>query len=272
MKTAEERLDIDDLVSYVKSETGFDLTKYRPTTLNRRISHRQFALGLGDLHDYILYLYANPSELKNITDSTTIHVTEFFRDLDVFDYFPSKLLPAVVERKKGRYADDIRVWSAGCSTGQEAYSISILLDKFLKNYKIEAEVIGTDISQKACNSAKRAIYSEKEVECLPENIIRKYFRKSEDGYTVIERIREKTSFFAHDLFSSPRFSGFDIVVCRNVLIHFKRDYRGEVIDSFYSVLNDSGLLILGKSEALSKVWKDKFKLLNPSMKVYQKIT
>jgi two-component system CheB/CheR fusion protein len=223
------------------------------------------------MHDYIHYLYENPSEVRYLTDIITIHVTEFFRDSDVFDYLSESILPALVERKIRGTGNHIRVWSAGCSTGEEAYSIAILLDKFLENDVTMAEVFGTDISEDACNAAKIGEYSREKLKGVSRNIVEKYFRETENGYGITPRIREKVSLFVHDLFSEPPFSGIDIVVCRNVLIHFKQIYRDEVIANFHSALSDSGLLILGKSEAVSGACLDMFKLLDPSIKVYQKI-
>ena len=271
MKTEKKSLSIDDLVLYVKSKTGLDLSKYRPATLMRRVSHRRFTLGHRDVHDYIHYLYEHPSELRYLTDIITIHVTEFFRDSDVFDYFSERLLPALVERKRNNAGIHFRVWSAGCSTGEEAYSIAILIDKFLKGNAINAKVFGTDISEEACNTAKEGEYSREELKNVPENILVSYFSESENGYKIKQYIKRKVSFSVHDLFSAPPFSGIDIVVCRNVMIHFKQSYREEVMANFHSVLNDSGLLILGKSEAVSEACLGKFKLLAPSIKVYQKI-
>ncbi|MCD6379069.1 protein-glutamate O-methyltransferase CheR [bacterium] len=271
MEILQKRLTIDDLILFVKSKTKLDLSKYRPAALKRRIAHRQFTLRCHDMHDYIHYLYENPSELRYLTDIVTIHVTGFFRDLDVFDYLSESILPAFVERKNRRAGNHLRVWSAGCSTGEEAYSIAILLDKFLKNDAIMAEVVGTDISEDAFNAAKIGEYSREKLKGVSKNIVENYFRETENGYGITPRIREKVSFFVHDLFSKPPFSEIDMVVCRNVLIHFKQICREEVIANFHSALSDSGLLLLGKSEAVSGACLGMFKLLDPSIKLYQKI-
>ncbi len=271
MKTAKKSLSIDDLVLYVKSKTGLDLSKYRNATLKRRVSHRRFTLGHRDVHDYIQYLYEHPSELRYLTDIITIHVTEFFRDSEVFSYFSERLLPTLVERKNNSVRNHLRVWSAGCSTGEEAYSIAILIDKFMKGNAINVKVFGTDISEDACNTAKEGEYSREKIKNVSGNIVGNYFSESENGYKIAPRIKRKVSFSVHDLFSEPPFSEIDIVVCRNVMIHFKQSYREEVMANFHSVLNDSGLLILGKSEGVSGACQDMFKLLNPSIKIYQKI-
>ena len=271
MKIANKPLALDDLVLYVKSKTKLDLTKYRPATLMRRISHRQFTLGYNNMHDYIHYLYENPSELGYLTDIITIHVTEFFRDQDVFDHIYKELLPVIVERKSKRAGNHLKIWSAGCSTGEEVYSIAIFLDKFLKGSVLKTEVFGTDISEDACNAAKAGEYTREKLEGISESILRKYFYETKNGYSVTPRVKERVSVFVHDIFSEPPVSEIDIIVCRNVLIHFKHSFREEVMSNFHSALNDSGLLILGKSEAVSGACLDKFKLLDPSIKVYQKV-
>ncbi len=271
MDNVKDKLDLNHLLMFVKSKTKLDLSRYRESTLKRRVSHRMVVLGCKDIHDYVSYTYKNHGELSFLTDTVTIHVTEFFRDQEVFEYFSRRIISSIARRKAGTEDNIIRIWSAGCSTGEEPYSVAILLGDYLRNEDVEAEIYGTDISEEACRTADRGIYPPDRLAGIPRRIKERYFEESADGFRICEEIRKRVTFDVHDLFSDPPFADIDVVICRNVLIHFKHGCRQEVMRKFHSVLNDNGLLMLGKSEAVGGRALGMFKLINPAIKIYRKI-
>lgn len=271
MDNVKDKLDLNHLLMFVKSKTKLDLSRYRESTLKRRVSHRMVVLGCEDIHDYVSYIYKNHGELSFLTDTVTIHVTEFFRDRDVFEYFSRRIIGSISRGKAGTGDNTIRIWSAGCSTGEEPYSVAILLDDYLRNRDIEAEIYGTDISEEACRTADRGIYPPEKLTGVPARIKDRYFEESGEGLRICKAIKKMVTFDVHDLFSDPPFAGIDLVICRNVLIHFKHSCRQEVMTKFHSTLNDNGLLMLGKSEAVGGRALGMFKLIDPAIKIYKKI-
>lgn len=271
MNNTKEKFTMEDLALYVRLKTKLDLSKYRPATLQRKVSHRMLVLGCDDIEQYMKKIFRNPKELDYLTETVTIHVTQFFRDRDVFDFFAQQVISALSEKKKEGSEDVIRVWSAGCATGEEAYSLAILLDKYLRFSEFETEILGTDISEESCETARKGIYPAERMESVPFRIKNRYFDKVDGGYRICPDIKKKVSFATHDLFTPPPFSNIDVILCRNVLIHFRHKYREEVMRNFYSVLNEKGFLMLGKSEAVCGEAHSMFKLINPSIKIYRKI-
>ena len=266
-------LDIGELIEFVRTRRGIDFSKYRCSCLRRRVWHRMAQLSCRNLDDYIDKLREAPGEIGELLDTVTIHVTEFFRDNDVFEAITKKVFPGLVERKRMSDHNTIRVWSAGCSTGEEAYSIAILLDHLIRKETLPfgIEVFGTDVSEESCSVARAGIYSESKVKYVPPHILRpRYFQACRDGYRISDRIRRRVKFMVHDLFSKSPFTMLDLVVCRNVLIHFNHSVRDDVIGNFGASLNERGILILGKCEAVTSKGMEIFELVVPRSKIYRK--
>ena len=262
---------IEDLIMYMKSRTNLDLAGYRPTTLRRRISHRMMVRGISDMEDYMNCLYSDPSELKNLTEEITIKVTEFFRDRDVFEYLDSRVIPGMIENKIEKGQSGLTIWSAGCSTGEEAYSIAMLLAARIQGTGIRARVLGTDISEQACLLAEKGQYPAEKALKIPDEMRNKYIMKNGGTCSICARVRKLVSFQVHNIFSDPPLKRADMVLCRNVIIHFKHSHREEVLNNFYSALSERGFLILGKSEAVSGDSYGLFRIQSPSIKLYRKI-
>ena len=267
-------VEIDELVEYVAAECGTDLSKYRRSCLRRRIGLRMTSVGCGDLGEYMEFLRAHPEEMKQLLDVVTIHVTDFFRDRDVFDALYSKVFPEIIGKKLIEKTSRIRVWSAGCSTGEETYSIAVLLLDLLRreNIVLKPKIFGTDISEEACSFARRGVYADRRVCGIPGRFVKRYFDLDGSSCSVSQHVKRHIKFMAHDLFSQPPFSVLDLVVCRNVLIHFNQQARDTVLGNFHSVMSPDGILILGKSEAITGPELRMFELIDARNKIYQKIT
>jgi chemotaxis methyl-accepting protein methylase len=265
-------LDLSELAWIVKSRCGIDLSRYRATTLNRRVLHRMAMTGSSGMEEYISRLTVDADEMEKLMDIVTIHVTEFFRDRDVFRSLERGYVPALVDEKTGAGHGVIRAWSAGCSTGEEAYSMAVMIDRTVKNVSpnTHIEVFGTDVSENSCRTARKGVYSDEKIEALPVDIRDGYFEKEGPAWKVTSGLRSLVKIVSHDLFTAPPYSHLDLIMCRNVMIHFEHEVRDEVIGNFHESLQDRGLLVLGKSEAMTGPLEDLFELVEPRCKIYRK--
>ena len=229
-------------------------------------------LGFDGPDEYLDYLNENPEEIERLLDTVTIHVTEFFRDRDVYDALARDILPEIVARRLASPSKVIRAWSAGCSTGEEAYSIAITLLRYVEAAGIDLgiEVFGTDISRQTCKAARRGVYGEKKIAHIAPGVRDRYFEPEGSGYRVTRDVRRAVKFAVHDLFAAPPYSLLDVIVCRNVLIHFDHSVRDGVLAHFHAALGDDSILILGKSEAVTGRAADLFTLVDPRNKIYRK--
>lgn len=270
--TGTEQDRIDELVRYLMTNRGLDVSRYRPSCIRRRIGHRLAMLGIASIDDYMDCLQRHPGEIDRLLDVLTIHVTGFFRDEDVFAKLSDSILPDAIARRQDAGDRAIRIWSAGCSTGEETWSLAIAIDRVLRGRadSILVEVFGTDISDEACRVARKGFYDDDRVAGVPSMILDRYFSRRDGGWRINDQLRGTVRFRAHDLFSPPPFSMLDIIVCRNVLIHFEHSSRSDVLRYFHGALRGDGVLVLGKSEAVAGPALDRFDLVDPRAKTYRK--
>lgn len=273
MTATRNLVEIEELVWFVQSKYGKDLTKYRSSCLGRRIGLRMTSVGARDLDEYMDYLEKHPAEAGRLLEVVTIHVTDFFRDRGVFDAMSHKVFPEIIGRKLLDGMHVIRAWSAGCSTGEETYSLAIGLFEFLRKEGVDLklQIFGTDISEEACKFAGKGMYPDRKVCAIPGDLLKRYF-ELDDGYCKVKRdVMRRVKFRVHDLFSRPPFGMLDLIVCRNVLIHFNYSARNAVLNYFFSALNNGGILVLGKSEAITGEKLGMFELADARNKIYQKV-
>ena len=267
-----DAFDLSELIWFVQSRCGMDLSRYRPSCIRRRVLHRLSMLGCRSLGSYVGYLNEHPGEVEELLNVVTIHVTGYFRDRDVYDTLEERIFPKIIERKRSTHQKLIRIWSAGCSTGEETYSTVIALIHHLggRSGDYRVEMYGTDISEESCRIARRGYYSREKVSGIPLALLKRYFSIDGSGYRITQEIRRHVKFAVHDLFSEPPFSMLDLVICRNVLIHFDHEVRGDVLANFHGALCDDGFFVLGKSEAMSGPALGLFELVEPRSKIYRK--
>ncbi|OYD92506.1 ATPase [Nostoc sp. 'Peltigera membranacea cyanobiont' 210A] len=254
----------------LRSQTGVDFSHYKPNTLDRRIQRRMLLYKLQSLEDYAQYLQENPSEVKALYEEILIHVTHFFRDPEAFELLKERVFPTIIENKPAELP--IRIWVAGCSTGEEVYSIAISLLEFLSN-KVTSppiQIFATDISEIAIDKARTGIYAENQmVEVSPESR-RRFFNALEGGgYQISKAVRELCVFARQDLGSDPPFSNLDLISCRNVLIYLGETLQKRILPIFHYSLNPTGFLLLGTSESTGK-YSDLFTLIDKKYKIYSK--
>lgn len=250
MSENEQESAFEDLLTYLKHNRGFDFTGYKRSSLKRRVRKRMMEVKIDDFETYQDYLEVHLREYEFLFNTILINVTSFFRDKPAWDYLADEIVPAILETRTSY--EDIRVWSAGCASGEESYSVAIVLaeamgpDEARKRLKIYA----TDVDEVALAHARQAIYSAEDVEAVPATLLEKYFVPVSNGYQFNHDLRRLLVFGRHDLIQDAPISRLDLLVCRNSLIYFNREAQKRIITHFHFALRDSGYLFLGKAEML----------------------
>ena len=260
--------ELDKIKKHVLDKTGFNLSYFKPTFLSRRINVRMKVLNITNGSEYADLLKSESDEILSLYDSISIHVTRFYRDKQVWDTISKNIVPKLFDSGINK---TIRIWSAGCATGEEPYSIAIMLQEFIqeKNYKIK--IIATDINSHFLSEAKKGIFSINALQNLNSNLIEKYFSKlGNDQYKVNKNIKDMISFQLGDVGTFP-ISFLDAVFCRNLLIYYNSNAQDAILNKFYQVIKENKYLILGMDESLIGNKNSKnFIPLFPREKIYQK--
>lgn len=236
------------LFQLVSSETGIDLRQYKETTLRRQTVRRFRSLGYATLDEYLDKVCANREELHQLQQSFLISVSSFFRDPLVFEALSDQLRHLIANKQTG---DSIRVWIPGCATGEEVYSIAIILAEILGERlpHFDVRIFATDIDQEALEFARAGIYPGAVVGSLEPSSRQQWFTSESSGWRIAKNIRELCVFSMHDVIAHPPFIKMDLISCRNLLIYFKPAQQGELMNTFHYGLNHGGLLLLGNSES-----------------------
>jgi len=263
--------DWQPVTDLLRRDLGIDFASYRPGTVGRRISRRMEMLQLDDLQDYATLLAANPEEVEALGRDLLIGVTEFFRDAQVFQALEGLLR----ELLRGRPVEEgFRVWSAGCATGEEAYSLAILLHHVAQEvgFSGDLKVFATDVHKGALEIASRGIYCNDLVAGLPVRHLERYFRAEGDGcYRIDPQIRRMLVFAHHNLLADPPFTRIDLGVCRNLLIYLQPEAQQRVLTALQFALQPGGLLLLGPSEGISH-HANAFSVEDAGIKLFRKRT
>ena len=250
---------------------GVDFTHYRRTTLMRRIQRRMVVHKIDKVKDYVKYVQSNPAETKALYQDVLINVTSFFRNPKVFDMLHSTVFPAI---RKGMPRDrGIRIWTPGCASGEETYSVAIALLEFLgeQAYQIPIQFFGTDISEVSIARARSGLYPENiSADVSPERL-RGFFTKTDNGYRVSKTIRDMCIFAQHNVLNDPPFSQMNLIGCRNLLIYMEPVLQNRVISLLHYALQPGGFLVLGPSEGLGST-VGMFATVDRAHKVFSKIT
>lgn len=253
--TNEDHVRYRQIMQLVYGSEDIDFSGYKLTTFRRRISRRMTARSCATLDDYITLLTQDPSEAKHLSDDLLIGVTSFFRDAEAFDVLRTKTIEPLLKARI-RASAPLRIWVAGCATGQEAYGIAIMVEDARKalNMEIPVQIFATDIRRDFLEKAGRGIYASHEMVGVPETIRDRYFREIDsDSYQIDAAIRKSVIFAPHDLMRDPPFTKIDLICCRNVLIYFNTDWQERILALFNFAIAQDGLLFLGPSESLGEL-------------------
>jgi two-component system CheB/CheR fusion protein len=265
-----ERRALEDFLEDVRTRLDIDFKSYKLPTIMRRLQRRIVATETGDLGGYIDYLAAHPEEYQQLANAFLIKVTDFFRDPDLFEYLRINVLPELIEYGR-THGNDVRIWSAGCATGEEAYSLAILVAELLGPAleQFNVRIFATDIDAEAVAFARRGIYPAAALSTMPPELVDRYFTKEDDNYQIRKRVRSLTVFGQHDLAQRAPFPRVDLVVCRNVLIYFTNELQQRTLQLFAYALRDGGFLALGKAESPGTL-VDVFAPADRAQKVYRR--
>ncbi|KXB06997.1 hypothetical protein AKJ51_02340 [candidate division MSBL1 archaeon SCGC-AAA382A20] len=262
---------LEDLKKIIFEEGGFDPSPYSKKFLKRKIRNRMRKHDIDSFRKYANFLEESPSECSILIDAISIPVTEFFRDREVWDDFEDIVLEELISDKKDKGQKLVRVWSAGCASGEETYSIIMSIKEFLgSNFdELNVRVYGTDIDDEALSKARKGVYTEEEVENVPKKFLKKYFEPDDGKYRVKKTLKRNLKFKKHNLIDGPEFNNFDVIFCRNMVIYFSKDSHQIVHNRLYESLNDSGFLIIGKTEILHGKAREKLKRVTKN-RIYKK--
>jgi len=265
--------DLNRVLKHIYRVTGFDARHYRPSTLERRLGWRLVRTNSRNYREYLARLKKDASENYSFIHSLLIHVSDFFRDREVFRYLEKKVLPDLLRRAASEPGKRLRVWSVACSRGQEPYSLAMILEELRQRMAIDVaiSILATDVSQPILHQARKGCYSKSDVRSIPQDYRKKYLlSRSNEGFIVAEPVRRMVRFRRHDLLQDGIPGTFHLVLCRNVLIFILARGRLRLIRKIHASLKPRGILVLGQSESLEE--EKRFRSLSPPYRIYERVS
>ena len=268
LKIIEDPLGFNYLTRMIRTKIGLDCAHYRDKYLKRRVNLKMKEKGYKSYSEYGRVIKDDPEEFDELIKFITVNYTKFYRDRDVWDEFNEGVLPSVLQKKK-----TIRVLSAGCSTGEEPYTLAILLKEKMDKtpHKQMVSVKAVDIDTRVLAEAQEGVYPPEAVVDLSRIYLNKYFTEDDGLYRVNDEIKKMVRFGRQDITKKMTQRFFDIVFCRNVFIYFTNEAKAKIITNFHEALNSDGYLILGKTEMMPQEVRGMYKAINNRTKIFQKI-
>ena len=262
-----EEETLSHIYTILKNASGIDFTYYKRSTILRRIERRMLVTHTQSLSEFAHLLGDSPEEVNILVKEILIGVTNFFRDPAFFEKLKYNAIYKIVEKAKEN--EPIRVWSAGCSTGEEAYSLAILFVEVMEELQVKRDIkiFATDVDSRAIEQAGRGVYSENIIDDVTPDRLAKFFLKQNDQYQISKELRRMIVFATHNMFSDPPFGKLDLICCRNVMIYFQPVLRRGLFAIFHSALKNGGVLFLGKSETAGE-YVNLFKPVCSAEKIY----
>ena len=236
-------MDFNEFHKWVYKELGINLSAYKPEQLNRRINSLMTRVGIKSLDEYSKVIKTNSEQRQKFLDFITINVTEFFRNPELYVDLEKQIKQELLPKNS-----NLKIWSAACSIGCEPYTIGIILDKIAPNGR--HNIIATDIDDTILSRAKIGEYTQNEMKGVNNSDLSKYFSVKDDKYYIDSKIKSMVTFKKHDLILDNYDSGFDLIVCRNVVIYFNNDIKQEIYKKFSNSLKKGGLLFVGATESI----------------------
>jgi two-component system CheB/CheR fusion protein len=265
--TEEEAETFQHILAQVQARTGQDFSHYKLSTILRRVERRMQLNGMTTLIDYLKFLRQNPNESQFMFNDILIGVTNFFRDRKSWQALEEEVIPALFEMKDG---NEIRAWSIGCATGEEAYGLAILLHEAAMRLGVPPhfQIFASDLDERSVSHAREGLYpSAIEADVAPERLER-FFTPEDHHYRIKREVRDRVLFTNHNILRDPPFSHQDLIVCRNLLIYLQRDVQDKVFDVFHYALNPEGYVFLGSSESLEHL-PELFRVVDKTHRLYQ---
>jgi two-component system CheB/CheR fusion protein len=259
---------INKILMQLRSATGHDFSQYKKSTIGRRIERRMSMHGIDSLDVYARYLKEHPAEISRLFKELLINVTSFFRDPEAFDALKSEVLPQLFKGKPKDYV--LRVWVAGCATGEEVYSIAILLSEYMEeiHQKYKVLLFATDLDDDAITIARAGLYPPNIAQDMNAERLRRFFVKEDAGYRVKQHIREMVVFAIQNVIKDPPFTRLDLLSCRNLMIYLEPEVQNRLIPAFHYALKPGGVLFLSPSESTGN-YPELFSAINRKFRLYR---
>ncbi len=259
----------DALLKTITSITGFPCVDYKLKPLKRRVSSRMRALKLEDYEQYRKYLQEHKGEVEKLKTALTINVTRFLRNYDTYAFVRDNVIPYL-----DKIFPSIHVWSVGCASGEEPYSMAMIFEEYNKKNNIKYRILGTDIDKVSLDRARANRYNNFSMTEVPNDYLNNYFikHKQDDEWSVKDIIRANVKFRQLNLsYIDTLNEQFEMILCRNVLIYFEKDFQINIIESIYEKLKTGGIFILGRVEMIPVELNDKFKVISKKHRIYRKV-
>src|SRR5215469_600740 len=260
---------LEDLLVFIRDARGFDFTGYKRSSLARRIRKRMQEAGGADYVDYRDRLESSAEEFGLLFNTILINVTGFFRDTETWAFLRREIMPELLADAED--ARDIRVWSAGCASGEEAYSLAMVFAEALgiEECARRVKIYGTDVDEEALHDARAGLYSAKALDAIPSEMRDKYFEQNGTQFAFLPELRRRVIFGRHDITRDAPISRLDLLVCRNTLMYFNVETQAQVIDRFHFALRERAYLFLGKAEMLLSDG-DRFEVVSMRQRIFRR--
>ena len=250
MSADRQATSLDDLLEFIRDSRGFDFTGYKRSTIQRRVAKRMAELGIEHYEAYLDHLQLHSDEFVQLFNTLLINVTSFFRDPQTWEHLAAVIVPQLIGTRPS--GAPLRVWSAGCASGEEAYTIAMVLARAMGEdaYLDRVKIYATDVDEEALDLARHGAYSPRQVEDVPREALERFFERTDQRYVFRKDLRRSVIFGRNDLVQDAPISRIDLLVCRNTLMYFTADTQSQILRRFHFALGDAGVLLLGKSEML----------------------
>jgi len=266
----EDETEFTELKKIIKRKIGFNCEDYKQPHLKRRLAVRLRFTKSKSYKDYYNLLLKSAEEEKQLKETLTVNVTELFRNPEMFESVRTNVLAELIKSKGENRV--LKIWSAGCSNGEEASSIAIMLREFLgasfKKYNIS--ILCTDIDEDSLAKAEKAVFNPKTLEKISKERLDRFFVKTDNNYMLNDELRKLLKVKHHDMISDPKLSGFDLIFCRNVTIYFEQKLQEILYMNFYNALNEGGYFVMGKTESLVGPVGSMFKAVDLKERIYRR--
>jgi two-component system, chemotaxis family, CheB/CheR fusion protein len=261
---------LDALLEFVRDTRGFDFTGYKRSTIQRRVAKRMTEVGVEVYDDYVDYLELHPEEFEELFNALLINTTGFFRDPQTWEYLATEIAPQLLAARPPDSA--LRVWCAGCASGEEPYTVAMVLARVMGDpaFRERVKIYATDIDEEALDQARHGAYAPRHVEDVPHDALERFFERADQRYVFRKDLRRCVIFGRNDLVKDAPISRIDLLVCRNTLMYFNAETQAQILRRFHFALDDEGCLLLGKSEMLI-THTDLFAPLDLKRRVFRKV-
>lgn len=253
----------------LRERRQFDLAQYKDRCIRRRIAKRLRVCKVTNVAAYLERLQIDREELDTLLATISIHVSQFFRNPDTFRIIEQKLLPDLCRRARLAGDKNLTIWSAGCASGEEPYSLALLVDDMAAE-DLDIRILATDISAPVLESARQGLFEATRLKEVPKGVLDKYFQTVDGRYKLVDRVMDKVEFIRHNIMTAEEYPAADLILCRNVLIYFTREEQDRILTHFAEALPENGALVLGRSETMTGDVRRFFRSEFPVERVYRR--